>query len=153
MAWVRTREWAQSKRDLRHAQAGLGAVASQRESLESVMSAVQVPRPRRALRLQPGSCRARGVQAVAVLLDVVADSAIRRLHPGGNGLRPRARGDWELWKAALLERFTVAPFAVGAYLGLRSVLKGFRGGWVGLAANLVLGVLAISMPIAESLTG
>jgi len=43
--------------------------------------------------------------------------------------------------------------AVGAYLGLRSVLKGFRGGWAGLAANLVLGVLAIGMPIAEFLTG
>jgi len=47
----------------------------------------------------------------------------------------------------------MAPFVVGVYLGLRSVLKGFQGGWVGLAANLVLGVLAIGMPIAESLTG
>ena len=47
----------------------------------------------------------------------------------------------------------MAPFAVGAYFGLRSVLKGFRGGWVGLAANLVLAVLTIGMPIAESLTG
>jgi hypothetical protein len=44
----------------------------------------------------------------------------------------------------------MAPFAVGAYFGLRSVLKGFRGGWVGLAANLVLAVLTIGMPIAES---
>jgi hypothetical protein len=64
-----------------------------------------------------------------------------------------AEGDWELWKAALLGALLMAPFAVGVYLGLRSVLKGFRGGWVGLAANLVLGVLAIGMPIAESLTG
>ena len=64
-----------------------------------------------------------------------------------------AEGDWELWKAALLGALLMAPFAVGAYLGLRSVLKGFRGGWVGLAANLVLAVLAIGMPIAESLTG
>jgi hypothetical protein len=62
-------------------------------------------------------------------------------------------GDWELWKAALLGALLMAPFAVGAYFGLRSVLKGFRGGWVGLAANLVLAVLAIGMPIAESLTG
>ena len=54
------------------------------------------------------------------------------------------------WKAALLGALLMAPFAVGAYLGLRSVLKGFRGGWVGLAANLVLGVLAIGMPIAPS---
>ena len=46
-----------------------------------------------------------------------------------------AEGDWELWKAALLGALLMAPFAVGAYLGLRSVLKGFRGGWVGLAAH------------------
>ncbi len=64
-----------------------------------------------------------------------------------------AEGDWELWKAALLGALLMAPFAVGAYFGLRSVLKRFRGGWVGLAANLVLAVLAIGMPIAESLTG
>jgi hypothetical protein len=64
-----------------------------------------------------------------------------------------AEGDWELWEAALLGALLMAPFAVGVYLGLRSVLKGFQGGWVGLAANLVLGVLAIGMPIAESLTG
>lgn len=62
-------------------------------------------------------------------------------------------GDWELWKAALLGALLMAPFAVGAYFGLRSVLKGFRGGWVGLATNLILGVLAIGMPIVESLTG
>ena len=41
---------------------------------------------------------------------------------------------------------------MGAYLGLRFVLKEFRGGWLGLAANLVLGALAISMPIVEFLT-
>ena len=64
-----------------------------------------------------------------------------------------AEGDWELWKAALLGALLMAPFAFGAYFGLSSVLKGFRGGWVGLAANLVLGVLAIGMPIAESFTG
>jgi hypothetical protein len=46
----------------------------------------------------------------------------------------------------------MAPFAAGAYLGLRSVLKGCRGGWVGLTANVVLGALAIGMPIAESLS-
>lgn len=64
-----------------------------------------------------------------------------------------AEGDWELWQAALLGALLMAPFAVGAYFGLRSVLRGFRGGWVGLATNLVLGVLAIGMPIVESLTG
>jgi hypothetical protein len=46
-----------------------------------------------------------------------------------------AEGAWELWKAALLGALLMAPFTVGAYLGLRSVLKGFRGGWVGFAAK------------------
>jgi hypothetical protein len=64
-----------------------------------------------------------------------------------------AEGDWEVWKAALLGALLMAPFAAGAFFGLRSVLKGCRGGWVGLAANLVLGALAIGMPIAESLMG
>ena len=44
----------------------------------------------------------------------------------------------------------MAPFAVGVYLGLRSVLKGFRGGWNGSPQTLLLGVVAIGMPIAES---
>jgi hypothetical protein len=64
-----------------------------------------------------------------------------------------AEGDWEFWKAAALGALMMAPFAVGAYLGLRAVLRGFRAGWVGFAANLLLGVLAIGMPISESLVG
>lgn len=32
-------------------------------------------------------------------------------------------GDWETWKAAVLGLLMMAPFAVGAYVGLRSVLK------------------------------
>ena len=62
-------------------------------------------------------------------------------------------GRWELWRAALLGTLLMAPFAVGAYFGLRSVLKGFRGGWVSFVANLVLVALAIGMPIWESLAG
>ena len=49
----------------------------------------------------------------------------------------------------------MAPFAVGAYFGLRSVLKGYRRGWASLVANLVLVALAIGMPIrgvADGLT-
>jgi hypothetical protein len=64
-----------------------------------------------------------------------------------------AEGDWEVWKAAVLGTLLMAPFAVGAYFGLRSVLKGFRRAWVYLAANLVLAALAVGMPISESLTG
>jgi hypothetical protein len=61
-------------------------------------------------------------------------------------------GDWELWKAAALGALLMVPFAVGATLGARAVLKGFRGGWVGLLAHLVLGALAIGMPLVEALT-
>lgn len=60
-------------------------------------------------------------------------------------------GRWELWSAALLGTLLMVPFAVGAYFGLRSVLKGYRRGWVSLLANLVLVALAIGMPISESL--
>ena len=62
-------------------------------------------------------------------------------------------GRWELWKAALLGTLLMTPFAVGAYFGLRSGLKGYRGGWASLVANLVLVALAIGMPIWESLAG
>lgn len=64
-----------------------------------------------------------------------------------------AEGDWEVWKAAVLGALMMAPFAVGAYFGLRSVLKGFRRAWLPLVANLVLGAVAIGMPISEALTG
>jgi hypothetical protein len=64
-----------------------------------------------------------------------------------------SEGDWEPWKAAVLGFSLMTPFAIGAYLGARSVWKGFKGGWVGLIANLVLGALAVGMPISESLNG
>jgi hypothetical protein len=66
---------------------------------------------------------------------------------------PGPAGRWELWSAALLGLLLMAPFAVGAYFGLRSVLKGFRSGWASLVANLVFMALAIGMPIWESLAG
>jgi len=63
------------------------------------------------------------------------------------------QGHWEVWKAAVLGALLMAPFVVGTYYGFRAVLKGYRGGWVGLTANLVLAALAIAMPIVEALTG
>ena len=60
--------------------------------------------------------------------------------------------DWETWKAASLGGILAIPYTIGAFLGLRAVLKGFRGGWVGLVANTVLGVLSLVMPITESMT-
>jgi len=64
-----------------------------------------------------------------------------------------AAGDWELWKAAIIGALMMGPFALGAYFGLRAVLKRCLRGWVGLVGNLILGMLAIGMPIWEGATG
>jgi hypothetical protein len=81
---------------------------------------------------------------VAPLIGFVLAESVFNLGP---------EGEWELWKAAALGALLMTPFALGAYLGARAVRKGCRGGWVGLVANLVLAVLAIGMPVLESLTG
>ena len=70
----------------------------------------------------------------------------------GRVLKLGEAGSWEPWKVVILAALLGGPFAVGAYFGLRSVRKGFRGGWVGLVANLLLGALAVGMPIAEALS-
>lgn len=62
------------------------------------------------------------------------------------------QGDWQVWKAALLGSLLAIPFGVGAYFGVRSVVKGFSGGWVGLVGNVALGLVAIVMPTAEAWT-
>jgi hypothetical protein len=62
-------------------------------------------------------------------------------------------GAWVLWKAAVLGGLLMAPFALGVWFGYQSVRKGCRGGWVGLFANLGLAILAIGMPLAETLFG
>lgn len=56
-------------------------------------------------------------------------------------------------EGCLLGAVLMAPFAVGASFGLRSVQKGFRRGWVFLIANLFIAAMAVGMPISESVTG
>jgi hypothetical protein len=63
-----------------------------------------------------------------------------------------AQGSWEVWKAALIGGLLAIPFAVGAYFGMRSVSKGFSGGWVGLVGNVAFGLVAIVMPTVEAFT-
>jgi hypothetical protein len=63
-----------------------------------------------------------------------------------------AQGDWEVWKAAVIGGLLAIPFLAGAYFGVRSVLKGFSGGWIGLVGNVALSLLAIVMPVFEALT-
>jgi len=64
-----------------------------------------------------------------------------------------AAGDWELWKAAIIGALMMSPFALGAYFGLRAVLKRYLLGWVGLVGNSILCMLAIGMPMWEGATG
>jgi hypothetical protein len=64
-----------------------------------------------------------------------------------------AAGNWELWKAAAIGALLMIPFAVGAFFGLRAVAKGCLRGWIGMVGNVILGALAIGMPISEALTG
>ena len=59
---------------------------------------------------------------------------------------------WPLWQVVPLAAVVATPFAVGAFCGARAVLHGSRRGWIGLIPHLALAVLAIVMPISESLS-
>jgi hypothetical protein len=59
---------------------------------------------------------------------------------------------WPLWQVVPLAAVLAAPFGVGAYYGLRAVRLGESRGWIGLAIHIVFMVLALVMPISESLT-
>ena len=59
---------------------------------------------------------------------------------------------WPLWQVVPLAAVLSAPFGVGAYYGLRAVRLGESRGWIGLAIHIVFMVLALVMPISESLT-
>jgi hypothetical protein len=151
-----SKEWAQPKRDLRPPRADRAlSVGTWCEShRRSVMSAI---------RVRSGAASA---SSPTGLIPGARESKLSRYYLWWLLVVPfvgftlaetvfdlGAEGAWKLWKAAHLGALLMAPCIVGAYFGLRSVPKGFRGGWVGLAANLVLAVLAICMPMAESLTG
>jgi hypothetical protein len=107
--------------------------------------------PGRSPRVEPAGARDSRLSRYFLLWILAAPLVGFAL--AGRVFRLGADGRWELWKAALLGILMMAPFVVGAYFGLRSVRRGFRGGWAGLAANTVLAALAIGMPLSESLTG
>ena len=58
---------------------------------------------------------------------------------------------WPLWQVVPLAILLATPFAVGACYGAQAVLHGNRRGWIGLIPHLAFAVLAIVMPISESL--
>src|SRR5215207_298518 len=129
MPWVRTQEWAQSKRDLSPAQARRGrSSVGARVTRRSVMSAIRVPSgtasPSSPIGFIPGARESKLSRYFLLWLPVapfVGFTLAETVFDLG------AEGDWEPWNAALLRALLMAPFAVGAYLGLRSILKGFRG--------------------------
>jgi len=59
---------------------------------------------------------------------------------------------WPLWQVIPLAILLAAPFAVGAFYGLQAVRHGDRRGWIGLLLHTAFALLAIVVPISESLT-
>jgi hypothetical protein len=115
------------------------------------MSAIRIgSAPARASTPRPGSRESR--VSLYFLLWLIAAPFVGFVLSGDQVFDLGARGDWQAWKAAVVGGLLMIPSAVGAYFGLRAILKGFRAGWVGFVANLVLGLVAIGMPILEALT-
>jgi hypothetical protein len=59
---------------------------------------------------------------------------------------------WPLWQVIPLAILLASPFAVGAFYGLQAVRHGNRRGWVGLLLHVAFALLAVVVPISESLT-
>ena len=59
---------------------------------------------------------------------------------------------WPLWQVIPLAILLASPFAVGAFYGLEAVRHGNRRGWIGLPLHVAFALLAVVVPISESLT-
>jgi hypothetical protein len=57
-----------------------------------------------------------------------------------------------LWQVLPLVALLAAPFSMGAYYGLLAVRRGSRRGWIGLLLHVAFMIVAIVMPISESLS-
>ena len=60
-------------------------------------------------------------------------------------------GSWPLWQLIPLAVVLATPFAAGALYGYAAVRHGDRSGWIGLVIHLAMTIVAIVMPISESL--
>lgn len=58
---------------------------------------------------------------------------------------------WPLWQVIPLTLVLSAPFVVGALYGYAAIRRRDRAGWVGLVVHLAMTILAIVVPISESL--
>jgi hypothetical protein len=59
---------------------------------------------------------------------------------------------WPLWQVIPLALVLAAPFAVGAFYGFAAIRRHDRTGWFGFVMHLTLMIVAIVMPISESLS-
>jgi hypothetical protein len=59
---------------------------------------------------------------------------------------------WPLWQVVPLAMLLAAPFVVGALYGYAAIRRGDGMGWVGLLIHLSLALVAILMPISESIS-
>lgn len=58
---------------------------------------------------------------------------------------------WPLWQVIPLALVFAAPFVVGALLAYSAIRRHDRRGWVGLVVHLAMTIVAIVLPISESI--
>jgi hypothetical protein len=59
---------------------------------------------------------------------------------------------WPLWQVSPLALVLAAPFGIGVLYGYAAIRHHDGTGWVGLVLNLPLMLVAIVMPISESIS-
>jgi hypothetical protein len=59
---------------------------------------------------------------------------------------------WPLWQVIPLTLVLAAPFVVGAVYGYAAIRRHDTMGWVGLILHLVMAIVAIVVPISESIS-
>jgi hypothetical protein len=58
---------------------------------------------------------------------------------------------WPLWQIIPLTVVLAAPFVVGAVCGYAAIRRHDKMGWVGLILHLAMAIVAIVVPISESI--
>jgi hypothetical protein len=59
---------------------------------------------------------------------------------------------WPLWQVIPLALLLAAPFMVGALYAFSAIQRHDRTGWVGLVLHLAMTIVAIVVPISESIS-
>jgi hypothetical protein len=59
---------------------------------------------------------------------------------------------WPLWRVIPLALVLAGPFVVGALYGYAAIRRGDRTGWVRLVLHLAMTIVAIAVPMSESIS-